>query len=396
MLHAVDRMAKTVEALVKPALLQWARADAGLSVDDAAGKVPVAAERLRAWENGEERPTIAQLRKLAVAYKRPLAVFFLPKPPKDFAALKDFRRKPGKVAGVLSPELRFAIRRARDRRELAVELYPAIEGDPHPFTPRASLAEDPETVAQRLRSFLGVTIAEQVTWGPGYSALRHWRSALEEHEVLVFQARDVDPEELLGFSIGESVLPVIVVNIKDFPNRRTFTLLHELSHLALRLTGLCDLDEHPKHPPEERRVEVFCNHVAGAALVPRDDLLAQPIVAPAARTFEETDLRRLAARYGVSREVVVRRLLTLGRVSEGFYRRKRAEYDAEPRHKTAGFAPPHLLAVAQAGHLFTRLVLSGYYQDRVTATDLSEYLAVRLAQVPKIEAEVMGRIGGAA
>jgi Zn-dependent peptidase ImmA (M78 family) len=61
---------------------------------------------------------------------------------------------------------------------------------------------------------------------------------------------------------------VVALNTRDAPQARTFTLLHELAHIALR-TGeaLCDLTE---QTPADARVEVFCNHVAGAALQPRD------------------------------------------------------------------------------------------------------------------------------
>ena len=63
---------------------------------------------MQAAENVCEDLTPAvRLRLLGALYKRPLGVFFLPKPPKDFAALKDFRRLPGEVAGVLSPALKF-------------------------------------------------------------------------------------------------------------------------------------------------------------------------------------------------------------------------------------------------------------------------------------------------
>jgi hypothetical protein len=43
---------------------------------------------LRAWEDGADRPSIAQVRELGEIYKRPLAVFFLPQPPLGFRAMK--------------------------------------------------------------------------------------------------------------------------------------------------------------------------------------------------------------------------------------------------------------------------------------------------------------------
>lgn len=77
-------MATLVRALVKPELLVWARESARLTVERASKKAQVTAEQLGSWERGESQPTITQLRKLGRAYKRPLAVFYLPKPPKHF------------------------------------------------------------------------------------------------------------------------------------------------------------------------------------------------------------------------------------------------------------------------------------------------------------------------
>lgn len=67
-------MARTPDALIKPDLLVWARQSAGFSLDAAAVKLRIPEERLRSWEAGETRPTIAQLRMAANVYKRPLAI----------------------------------------------------------------------------------------------------------------------------------------------------------------------------------------------------------------------------------------------------------------------------------------------------------------------------------
>ena len=83
-------MPRSIPALVKPALLVWARQRSGVAIEEAAAKLKIETALLRAWENSEseERPTIAQVRKLGEIYKRPLAVFFLQEPPRGFRAMK--------------------------------------------------------------------------------------------------------------------------------------------------------------------------------------------------------------------------------------------------------------------------------------------------------------------
>jgi hypothetical protein len=74
------------------------------------------------WEEGERHPSMAQLRKMAAAYKRLLSDFFLPEPPREDAIPHDFRRLPGEVANCYSRALRYQLRLAQQRRALALDL----------------------------------------------------------------------------------------------------------------------------------------------------------------------------------------------------------------------------------------------------------------------------------
>lgn len=388
-------MAKRVEALVKPELLVWAREDAALGVEKAAKKAQVSPERLESWETGERRPTIRQLRLLANAYKRPLALFYLPKPPKDFEPLRDFRRFPGELAPPESPELRFAVRKARDRREIALELYEQLEGELPKFSGEASLLDDPETLALSIRDLLGITLQDQLEFRGSYDAFNSWRSALENAGVLVFQASRIKLEEMRGFSIGERPFPVIVVNIKDFPVGRIFTMLHEFTHILLGNTGICDLEEEGDRPRDYQQVEIFSNRVAGATLVPEHDLLRERLVVEKGLGAEWSDqeILKLARRYRVSREVVLRRLLILERTTTEFYRTKRRELQEEwiARREAVAAGPvlPHRKAISSGGPLFTRLVLESYHRENITAADLSSLLNIRLKHLGRIERDVV-------
>jgi Zn-dependent peptidase ImmA (M78 family) len=138
-----------------------------------------------------------------------------------------------------------------------------------------------------------------------------------------------------------------------------------------------------------KRVEVFCNQVAGAALVPARSLLAEPEVPrKGAGEIDDGALVALARRYGVSAEVIARRLLTLGRVSAAFYQRKRGEFQQQyldMRHRRAhGFAPPATLAVARNGRSFTRRVLEAFDEERITASAMADLLGVRLKHLDRI------------
>jgi len=392
----------TVRANIKPALLTWARESLGFSLAGAAKRLNVAEDRLKSWEVGEERPTINQLRKMTEVYKRPLAVFFLPEPPKGFQVMKDFRRMPGTIAGLYSPQLLLEVRRAQERRQLALDLLAEIDEKPKPFTLKTELTDDPEQISARIRKALGILYEHQISWRDERAGFNSWRSMIEAVGVLVFQATHVDVGEMRSFCLAESEQPVIVINRKDFPSARAFSLLHEFVHLMLRLSGLCDIEEVDDRPPEEQRVEIFCNRVAAATLMPRDRLLSEDLVIThgvqsIAWTYDE--IQELAKRYSVSRESLVRRLLTLGRTTDDFYRKIRAELLAEiqmlkERKKQQAEEleyrrnPPRE-AISDLGRPFVGLVMMNYYQDRLTLSEVSEHLGVRVRHVPRVQ-EFMG------
>jgi Zn-dependent peptidase ImmA (M78 family) len=132
--------------------------------------------------------------------------------------------------------------------------------------------------------------------------------------------------------------------------------------------------------------------------MPREHFLAEAIVRSAgagAIEWADEQVEELAKLYSISREAVVRRLLTFGRTTEAFYRKKRGQYAAEHKaRKEAELAKyadkefrknPARDAVLDNGRPFVRLVLNNYYQERITLSDVSGYLGVRVRHLPRIE-----------
>src|SRR5687767_12805913 len=117
------------EAFINPDLLKWARESISMDFLEAVERLGVHRNQLADWEEGIERPTIAQLRKMSEVYKRPLAAFYLPKPPTDFHVPHDFRRLPDSKIGRFTPELLTELRRMQYQREVAIEL---TEGEEQP------------------------------------------------------------------------------------------------------------------------------------------------------------------------------------------------------------------------------------------------------------------------
>jgi hypothetical protein len=88
--------------------------------------------------------------------------------------------------------------------------------------------------------------------------------------------------------------------------------------------------------------------------------------------------------------------LIFERITKTFYDRKTRQYHEEyeeqaEQRPAEGFASPHQMAISAVGPFFARLVLSSYYQEHITASEVSDFLEVRLRYLPKIEASVLGQ-----
>ena len=388
-------MTNKVEALVKPELLRWARQSAGLQLEMAAGKAQVKVAALESWEKGKAKPSVPQLRKLGRVYGRSIAVFYLPEPPADFTALRDFRRTGAGGSPEMSPELVLQMRLAQSRRDLLLDLYQELDEDPQEFSLAATVREQPEAVAERVRNYLSVSLTRQQRWQPNREAMNGWRRALEISGIVVFQMTDVSEEEARGFSIYSDTLPAVVINVKDAPNGRTFTMLHELTHLALRQAGICDLRE-DRTTQATGEVELFCNAVAGATLIPQTALFSHPLFQfrPTGSQWFDNDIDDLARSFRCSREVLVRRLLTLDRVSKQFYEEKRGQYKREyvenKKPTRTGPQDPARQAVSNLGRLYVRAALDAFNQEIIHGGDLAELLGARLKHLNKIQQIVVG------
>lgn len=391
-------MAARIKADVEPRLLVWARESIGYSQDEAARKIGTTVGRLQRWESGEDAPTVGQLRKAADVYKRPLAVFYLPEPPRDFQAMRDFRRLPDEEEGDFSPELRLAIRTARWHRDVVLQLLAdRQERSARLPLPPANARQDAAQLARFARGLLRVELEEQFGWRRPYDALHRWTRALEGLGVLVFQTGDVEREEMRGFSLSDQPVPVIVANAKDAPNGRVFTLMHELAHVLLHSGGVCDLGE---GEPRANAVEVFCNRVAGEILVPSESLqtLIDGLPRPFRGEWPEEHVASIARRFSVSEEVVLRRLLTLGVTTLAYYRRMREHYlerflraRAAERVEAEGFLHPAERAFRDRGRAFVGLVLDAYHREAITSADLAGFLGVRLKHLDRIEGKFAER-----
>jgi Zn-dependent peptidase ImmA (M78 family) len=377
-------MNKSPFAEIDNSILKWARESSGLNLDSASRKVGTSAHIMKSWEDGAAFPTIKQLRKIAKAYMRPIAMFFLDELPEEPEKIKDFRHLPDVLQEKMSPALRFEIRLAYDRREEALDLASDLAEELGIINLAVSLSDGTEQAAGRIRSALGVSTGEQFKWRSKRDAFNAWRKALENLGVLIFQTgilRNlvVPLDETRGFSISDQPFPVIVVNGNDHASAKCFTLIHEFCHILLHEGGLCDLHNPFVSKNDSESIEIFCNQIAGSVLVPKDELLKNEVVRYHGQNPEwgDDELSTLSRKFWVSWEVVLRRLLVLNKTTRGFYRTWREgrpdRYPGTDDHGEVKISTATRVTVRN-GKLLPRLVLTALRNGQITTFEASEIL----------------------
>lgn len=279
-----------------------------LTAEDVANQVSTSV-RVADLVEADQEVEFEDLESLAKLFKRPWAYLLLDEA-EQFPDAGDDNRTFANQRVVLSPELMAELEAADLMLEAAAELFPgsgyAVPGLPSP---------DPSSpeLGKIIRSFLAISVDEQLALKDEYAALRRWVAAIHAHGIYVSQRRLRD-NTIRAFSKVRGQQALIVVDTGDTAYARIFSALHELSHIVLRTTGVCDLDDHSA-------IERYCNAVAAETLMP-EALLDQLIPAGAFVGSDQSAddaLIHFSRTLHVSQAALLIRLRDYGRISQGLY-----------------------------------------------------------------------------
>lgn len=375
------------KAHITPTVLKWARDSIGYSADEISEKLnlkTVTTEAITAWEEGTEQPSYAQLKRLAHIYKRPLAIFFFPSPPKEDTLKQKFRSLPESYAQTLPPKIRYLVRVGIARQ---IDLYDLHEGAlPDDIKNFRSAIENTNTqnakvLAKKIREILKVSLNNQFEWRDEDDALKSWINKLEQNGLWIFK-NAFRADEYCGFSLHDEKFPVIYLNNSMPKTRQIFSLFHELGHFLIAESGV-DFRRNVESEFREkyRQEEVFCNSFAGSFLAPDDSL-------PSLNEYSDNQISRLAKKYKVSREVILRRYLDRGLVTQDLYENKTNEWNKSSKsseRESGGGGNYYETQKAYLGKKYLELLFKKYYQNKIDEYSLSEYLGVKVKSLQSIE-----------
>lgn len=384
---------------INPEIIRWARERAGYSREEVAQLLKKNVELIEAWESGDAAPTYVQLEKLAYQlYKRPVALFFFPKPPPETDPKQSFRTLPDFEIENLSHDTRYALRQARAMQISLGELNNGVNSSEQKIFRDIKVSKnDPVRGAQVVRNYLGVSLDDQLKWKNKEDALDNWRDIVQDKGVFIFK-RSYKQKDISGFSLVDPEFPIIHINNSTAPSRQLFTIFHELGHVLLNANGVTKFNDSyiSSLVGDAKDIEIFCNKFAAEFLVPSYDFdqqisQSEPI---------EKQVDRFSARYNVSREVILRKFLDRNLISPGYYEAKVREWNEEyeqyiqarkEKRKGKPSGDYYATQAVYLGYKYLTLAFNRYYEGNFSREQLADYLNVKVKNLPPLESAFLGR-----
>jgi Zn-dependent peptidase ImmA (M78 family)/transcriptional regulator with XRE-family HTH domain len=374
-------------ARISPAVLQWARMRARMTVSALADRANVNVDRVNQWERGDRRPTFRQARHLAGALHIPFGYLFLSEPPTEQLQLPDFRRVHG-MAGEPSAELIDTINDVLVKQQWYQEYARGQGQQPLPFVGKFGLDGEIEKIAADISRTIRLPRVRQesASWVEFLSNFTH---AVEDAGILVMKSgivegnvhRKLSVSEFRGFTVSDRWAPVIFINGVDTRAAQIFTLAHELAHVWLDQSGISNEQMDAAVLNSNGNLEVKCNAIAAEVLVPKNE------VSWNRKADVDTNLRFLSRAFRVSSLVILRRGHDLGFVDQQeFLARYKNLLDAfiarDEEQSGGGDFYPTLYSRNSA--VFTETILYALGHGRASYTEAAEMLHVRVPTLSKI------------
>lgn len=361
-------------ALVNPTILQWARERAGLDLSVLARKMQVDESRVEQWEDGIEKPTFVQAKKLAKFTYVPFGYFYLEEPPVEKPLLPDLRTIGDHPLEQYSLNLKDTIKQCLMRQEWYREHQIVHDSLPHHFVGTLTTNVPAEEAVVAVRRQLNWP--ERIERGTSDEYFRNLVRAIENTGVLVMRSgmvgsnttRLLDVTEFRGFAICDEYAPLIFINGRDSLGAQLFTLMHEYAHLWLGESGVSNGE-----PVAERVAEQWCNQLSAEFLVPLNVFAARWDT----RIPWRENCGLLARYFHVSEWVVVRRAYENGKLSRVEYQAYVAEQLRLRREAESGGGSYNRIQKVKVSETFAKAVVVEALNGKMLLTEAHRLVGIK-------------------
>lgn len=374
-----------MKVTLQPSVLRWARERARLDATALARKLNTTPEKVAEWENNGTL-SYKRAEKLAEKTHTPFGYLFMETPPEESLPVTDFRtvgsEEPTQPSTELLDVLYDAMSKQAWYRDYLIEM-----GEPRlDYIGSVRTEESTGVVAARIRERFGFDSASRADVSNPEAALKRMFEHCEEHGILVMRSgtakgntrRPLKVEEFRGFALSDPYAPLIFINSRDSYAAQMFTLVHEVVHLWLGLSGVSNLTG--TYAPGAK-VEQFCNQVAAEVLVPVEALREQLLL----MSNDKDPVIRLARHFKVSSLVILRRLKDLGEIDartfNRLYQQEEARFAAIKARQQAGDSGNYYATKnVQVGRRFARALIGSTLEGRTPYREAYSLLGVKKSE----------------
>lgn len=375
-------MKDAIHINANPEVLIWARESLVLSRNQACERTNINSKRFNQIESGEKRPTLEELKTFSKVYKRTIATLLLQKVPKEKPLPKDRRTIDSNDIGQFHEKTIMAVRKARALAQSLIELQQEINFEFPKFNLHASISDNPQEVAIKIRRLLKLDELREIS--DINLALEGYIEKVESLGIAVFQL-SFTQDGLRGLSITDDIVPIIGIKRgSEQAHSKTFTLFHELGHILLDEGGLCDMSAQT-----DIKIEKWCNAFSAEVLVPTSEFLRMELVIEYQRqnqkSWAKKDLVELSNYFHVGPLAILRSLLENGLTTKEFYSEKHQTWNKPTfgRAKEPKGREIHKESFKERGRTYVTLAFKAYDQNRIGMKDLSDFLGIRFSYIPK-------------
>lgn len=393
-------MAALIYAKINKETLRFIRSTKQVSFNYIQRIAKIAEDKVALWENvaSDKLPTINQAKTLAKHYRVLFAGFYMNSEDINTKHLPRFVNKrtiPGGLED--NSAVNLALFDLINDRELYLETKKVLKEMVPTFSLQISDSYSAAEWARIIREYFDISLAEQYKKKSTRQFYLYLRGKIEAKGIFIQGFQKVDTTVLRGVAIFDDSMPIIGINDDDRYPAKSFSIIHELVHIIKRSSSICN-DMFGSNPWDSE--EVFCNAVAGEALVPQIALFT---VARGGIDFSIDDVDAVACKFSVSSEVVARRLLDTGKCGKQWYdqmnfelaRRFQTERENLKNEVKMGLrsVPKRNMsreAIDRTSSSLCNALLKGYSEGIFDKADISAHIGIGQKYINKFVTEVMG------
>ena len=361
---------RTFKVNVNPEIIKWSIKNINMPEEVIIKKIGITKNIFDKWINNLDKPTYIQLQKLAKNVRVSPLIFLSDKPPNEepMRVFRTYNNTDQKSYDTL-----LMIKRITFLQDVVYNLYNNLNLRKEANIERYSIKTNPKEIAENERKKF-FDLDNQLQSKTKYDVLRKFRTQVEDNNILVMQ---FPFEDIRGLSLIDKNPYIIVLNSKDDPTSRIFTLFHEYAHILL---GINELDEDSNYSSSDK-IEEWCNNFASYFLI-SDDRIKQYV-----DKFDNIDkiATSISNRYKLSYSMIFYRLYKLNYIQS-----YETEYDKFIKKKeqiknTTSSGGNYIVNIkTEYGNKFINIVNENYEKGEITLNEALTYLGIKIKTYDKL------------